>query len=242
MENRRNIWRKFVECSSSFWYSYPFGLRALILNWSNSRKYLLGEDWLCSSKKNGSGFGQSSGSVFEKICHRFKGNPSPILRKSVTDFVGNPSPTLRKTATDFAEISHRLWENQPPTLGKSATDFGKISHRLGENLPQTLGKSATDFGKNHRFCEAPFLGKTGSVFRKNMLRFWDEQAPFLGQSGSVLVKTGAVWGKNWLGFWIGSDKAQVSLFWTLSMFGFGFRILLKLGVSKNKSTSGKLEG
>ena len=166
--------------------------------------------------------------------HRFWGNPSPILWEIRRRLWGKLPPILRKSATD--------WENQPPTLGKSATDFGKISHRLGENLPQTLGKSATDFGKNHRFCEAPFLGKTGSVFRKNMLRFWDEQAPFLGQSGSVLVKTGAVWGKNWLGFWIGSDKAQVSLFWTLSIFGFGFRILLKLGVSKNKSTSGKLEG
>jgi len=47
-----------------------------------------------------------------------------------------------------------------------------------------------------------------------MFRFWDEQAPSVfGTSGSVLVKTGAVWGKkNWLGFWIGLDKAQVSLF------------------------------
>jgi hypothetical protein len=58
MEDRRKIWRKFVECSSSFWYSYPFGLCVLILNWSNNRKYVLGKDWLCSSKKNGSGFGQ----------------------------------------------------------------------------------------------------------------------------------------------------------------------------------------
>ena len=45
-----------------------------------------------------------------------------------------------------------------------------------------------------------------------MLRFLDEQAPFLGQSGSILVKTGTVWWINWLGFWIGLDKAQVSLF------------------------------
>ena len=67
----------------------------------------------------------------------------------------------------------RFWENQPPVLGKSATDFGK-------NLPQTLGKSATDFGKiSHRpGCEAPFLGKTGSVFGKSRLRLWDKVAPF----------------------------------------------------------------
>ena len=65
-----------------------------------------------------------------------------------------------------------------------------------------------------RFWEkhVPFLGGTGSVFGKNMLHFWDEQAPFLGQSGSVLVKTGAVWGLTWLGFWIGLEQAQVSLF------------------------------
>jgi hypothetical protein len=30
-----------------------------------------------------------------------------------------------------------------------------------------------------------------------MIRFWDEQAPSVfGTSGSVLVKTGAVWGKK----------------------------------------------
>jgi hypothetical protein len=58
MENWRKIWRKFVECCSSLWYSYPVGLCVFILNWSNNRKYVLGKDWLCSSKKTGSGFGQ----------------------------------------------------------------------------------------------------------------------------------------------------------------------------------------
>ena len=71
-----------------------------------------------------------------------------------------------------------------------------------------LGKTCSFFGKN-MLC---FWEKTCPVFGKNRLRFWEEQAPFLGQSGSVLVKTGAVWGLNWLGFWIGLDKAQVSLF------------------------------
>ena len=77
-----------------------------------------------------------------------------------------------------------------------------------------------------------------------MLRFWDEQAPFSGQSGSVLVKTSAVWGINWLGFWIGLDKARVSLFGTQSMFGFGFRDL-KVGVSKkevNRWEVGRVNG
>ena len=37
----------------SFWT-----VRTYFLNWSNSRKYVLGEEWLCSSRKDGSGFGQ----------------------------------------------------------------------------------------------------------------------------------------------------------------------------------------
>ena len=96
----------------------------------------------------------------------------PFCRKSATHF-GTKSVELRKSVTDFGEIRHRFWENQPPILGKSATDFGK-------DLPQTLGKSATDFGKiSHRpGCEAPFLGKTGSVFGKSRLRLWDKVAPF----------------------------------------------------------------
>ena len=111
---------------------------------------------------------------FWEICHQFLGNPSPTLGTSTTDFGdinhrlwGNLSPILgileirhrlwEKSATDFVKICHRLWE-------KSATNFGKICHRLWENQPQTLGKSVTDFGKIcHGFCEAPLLGKTGSV-------------------------------------------------------------------------------
>jgi hypothetical protein len=91
--------------------------------------------------------------------------------------------------------------------------FEKILARFSRKTGSVFVNICSEFRRiRHQLWEAPFLGKTGSVFRKNMLRFWDEQAPFLGQSGSVLVKTGAVWGKNWLGFWIGSDKAQVSLF------------------------------
>ena len=48
---------------------------------------------------------------------------------------------------------------------------------------------------------------------KNMFRFWEKHAPFLGQSGSVFGKKrvglggkiGSVFGLAW-------DKAQVSLF------------------------------
>ena len=41
--------------------------------------------------------------------------------------------------------------------------------------------------------QAPFLGKTCSVFGKNMLRFWEKHVPFLGQTGSVF-------GTKWLRF------------------------------------------
>jgi len=91
-----------------------------------------------------------------------------------------------------------------------------------------LEKSATDFGKIcHRFCEAPFLGKTGSVFGKNMLLFWEKHAPcwekhapFLERTGSVFGKnklrflgqTGSVWWKIGLVFGSAWDKTQVSLF------------------------------
>ena len=160
MEKPRKIWRKIVEYSSSFWCSYPFGLRALILNWSNSRKYVLGEDWLCSSKKMAPVLGNKA---------------VPFLRKSATDsreirhrFWGNPSPTLKQSVTDFGEICHRFWGNPSPILRKSVTDFGETRHRFlksttdfGKNLPQTLGKSATDFGKL-RFC----------------YHFWEKHAPF----------------------------------------------------------------
>ena len=52
----------------------------------------------------------------------------------------------------------------------------------------------------------PFLGK-------NMLRFWEEQAPFLGQTGSVFLgKNGSICGEIGLVFGLAWDKAQVSLF------------------------------
>ena len=92
--------------------------------------------------------------------------------------------------------------------GKSTIDFAENQ----PHHPPTLGESVTFGDICHKCCEAPFLGRTCSVFGENRLRFWEEQAPFLGQSVSILVKTGTVWWINWLGFWIGLDKAQVSLF------------------------------
>ena len=51
--------------------------------------FILGKDWLCSSKKR----------------IRFWGNPSPTLRNSVTDFGENQPATLGKWATDFGKKS-----------------------------------------------------------------------------------------------------------------------------------------
>ena len=117
MENRRKIWRKIVEYSSSFWCSYPFGLCVIILNWSNNRDYVLGKGWLCLRKKHWLRFWWKIGSVFAKQVRLCENQP----------------PTLGRSATDFGKMSHRLWENEPPNLGKSATHFGKISDRLWEN-------------------------------------------------------------------------------------------------------------
>ena len=200
MENRRKIWRKNVEYSSSFWCSYPFGLCVIILNWSNNRDYVLGKGWLCSSKKNWLRFWWKIGSVFAKQVRLFKNQP-PTLGKWATDFgkisrrlCENEPPTLGKSATDFGKMSHPLWENQPPTVRKWATDFGKISDRLWENQPPTLGKSATDFGKiSLRLWEnqPPTLGKSATDFGKWATHFAkishrlrENQPPILGKWAS----------------------------------------------------------
>ena len=100
MENRRKIDGKSGE---NLWQAVLlsgiriiFGLCVLILNCSNNRKYVLGEDWLCSRKKMAPVLGNKLVRFWGKIRHRLWGKPSPILGK----------------------MNHRLWENEPPTLGK----------------------------------------------------------------------------------------------------------------------------
>ena len=80
--------------------------------------------------------------------------------------------------------------NQPPILGKSVTDFWEMRHRFWEmrhrfwgNPSPILRKSITDFGEiRHRFWEAPLLGKTGSVFGKNMV-----PTPSVGKTPSLCL-------------------------------------------------------
>ena len=168
----------------------------------------------------------------QEISHRFWGNPSPILGNA-SPILGNPSPILGKSVadfgkcvtdfgkcvtdfgksvTDFGEIRHRFWGNPSPISGKSVTNFGEIRHRFWGNPSPISGKSVTNFGEmRHRFW-----GKACAFFGKNRLRFWDKQVRFgLGKNWFGLGEIGSVFGLAW-------DKAQVSLLWTLSMFGFGF--------------------
>ena len=106
-------------------------------------------------------------------------------------------------------------------MGNSVTDFGEIGHRLWETLSPTLGKSVTDFGEIcHRFRE------------KMRHRLWgnpllEKHAPFLVKTGSIRVKL--VWFLDWL-----ATK--------LKSHCFEHQACLGLDVTRNKSTSGKLEG
>ena len=85
-----------------------------------------------------------------------------------------------------------------------------------------LGKTCSVFGTNRlRFWEkhVPFLGK-------NMLRFWEEQAPFLGQTGSVFGKKRLdlrgtlVWFLDWLG-----TKLKSHCFERKACLGLDFEVL-----------------
>ena len=73
----------------------------------------------------------------------------------------------------------------------------------------------------------PFLGKTGSVFGTNKFG--------LGKNWFGLGEIGSVFGLAW-------DKAQVSLLWNAKHVWVWIFEVLGLGVTKNKSTAGKLEG
>ena len=78
---------------------------------------------------------------------------------------------------------------------------------------------------------------------KNMFRFWEKHAPFLGQSGSVFGKKRVgLGGENWLGFWIGlGQSSSLTVLNAKHVWVWIFEVL-GLGVAKNKSTGGKLEG
>ena len=85
-----------MECSSSFWYSYPFGL--CVLRYPKLKQQ-------------------------QKI--RCRERLALFEQKKMAPVLGNQPLVLGKSVTDFGKMSHRLWENEPPTLGKSVTDFGK---------------------------------------------------------------------------------------------------------------------
>ena len=144
---------------------------------------------------------------------------------------------FRLTRLGSQEISHRFWGNPSPTFGKCVTDFGKcvtdfgeIRHRFWGNPSPISGKSVTNFGEmRHRFW-----GKACAFFGENRLRFWDKQV----RSGEKLVRFGG----NWLGFWIGlGQSSSLTALNAKHVWVWIFEVL-GLGVTKNKSTGGKLEG
>ena len=76
-----------------------------------------------------------------------------------------------------------------------------------------------------------------------MCLFWEKQAPFLGQTSSVWLGEKLVrFGGNWLGFWIGlGQSSSLTALNAKHVWVWIFEVL-GLGVTKNKSTGGKLEG
>ena len=70
-------------------------------------------------------------------------------------------------------------------------------------------------------------------FEKHKLRFRDEQAPFFGKNGSIC-------GGNWFGFWIG--LGQSSSLTVLNAKQVWVLEVLRLGVSKKRSTGSRLDG
>ena len=160
-------------------------------------------------------------------------------------------------------LLHRSETIAKPCFEKKNHEHGTISPHIQvswrpatnrENHHRFCRKSttsSTDFGERichlwgylSQVCEAPFLGRTCSVFGENRLRFWEEQAPFLGQSVSILVKTGTVWWDKLVRFldWLGQSSSLTVLnakhVWVwIQGFKGGWVSL------KRKSTGGKLEG
>ena len=69
----------------------------------------------------------------------------------------------------------------------------------------------------------------------NRLRCWDKVAPLLG-------KTGSIWGGNWFGFWIGLEQSSSLTVLNAKHVWVWIFEVSGLGVTKNKSSGGKLEG
>ena len=66
--------------------------------------------------------------------------------------------------------------------------------------------------------------------------------PFLGKTGSVFGTNKFGLGENWLGFWIGlGQSSSLTALNAKHVWVWIFEVL-GLGVTKNKSTGGKLEG
>ena len=148
-----------------------------------------------------------------------------------------------------------LWEEKPRAWNKSVhtskfhgdlPPIGKIDHRFCRKSTT----SSTDFG---RICHLwGYLSQVlwSSVFGKNMLRFWGEQAPFLGRTGSVFGAKCLYFGENrnslvdklvrfldWLGQSSSLTVLNAKHVWVwIQGFKGGWVSL------KRKSTGGKLEG
>ena len=91
-----------------------------------------------------------------------------------------------------------------------------------------LGKTGSVFGTNW----LRFWGKPGSVFGKNWLGFWEKLAWFLGKTGSVLGKNWLGLGENWLGFGIGlGQSSSLTVLNAKHVWVWVFEVL-GLGVSK----------
>ena len=179
---------------------------------------------------------------------RSKGGSKPYCEKKSHEHGTNQSTHLSfietckqlgNSATDFVEFrqfrhrlwgnQHRLWANKPSTFGKAATNFGKNSPvtNFGKICHQLWGNHVTDFEE----VSLRFWGNASPILGKSVADFGDISHRLWGKIGSVLGKFGEIG----LVFGLACDKAQVSLSWTPSMFGFGCHY-------KGKTAGGKLEG
>ena len=106
--------------------------------------FILGKDWLCSSKKR----------------IRFWGNPSPTLRNSVTDFGENQPATLGKWATDFGKKSfggHHHHRDHPIQL----LPMSRAASRV---LPMSSSPSNNSYVTTMSWMRQSYPGEVESVW------------------------------------------------------------------------------